>query len=127
MARISRMMGESFSCGEVLIRRVLAAAEHVEVAQRDRGQTVQPVELHGVRLGRQLLQRVGRDRTRRHRLDLRQRLALPVDRGGRRHHEAPHAGVPRRQQHVQRAQTRLDGLKDITWALLNSNEFLYVD
>ena len=78
---------------------ILARAEDVEVAQAERLQPEQAVEDAEVVLAGELLGRIGRERTRLHRLALGKRRCVAVDRGRAGIDEPPDARVAGGQEH----------------------------
>ena len=87
--------------GRVLRVRVLPRPEDVEVAQRDRLDSVDAVEADAVALRGQLRDGVGRDRVGMLRLGPRQRARVAVDRRGGGEDDAPHVLVARGEEDVQ--------------------------
>ncbi len=99
---LEQRLGEDRNDAGVGRRRILPRAEDVEVPDRDRLEAVQRREQLHVLLAHQLLQRVRRERVRRHVLALRQRVGVAVGRRRTGIDDALHLGVARRDQHVER-------------------------
>src|SRR5215208_2474458 len=82
---------------------VLTRAEHVEVSETDRLDSIDPAEADAVPLGSQLRDGIGRNRVRGLALATRQLAFLAVDGRRRCKDDPPDTLVARREQNVKRA------------------------